>query len=618
MRRFARFRRRWGYLVGLTPVLAVVVIDMLTRGSQVAAFPGKYLGSYAVAVLESAALWTTLLWACSAPRGMVRWIASLVFVVFFTLSVGGQRYFYSSYSCYLNLDATLFGTSFTGSMLGQLEADGPNFVKSMGPPLLLAIFFVYAGRQLIRPRRTSLRVARGLASVMLVAVFLIPCSYRRVQASTPDVIYFHALGGLIKELTGVRTTAQIRPGRRSPPALPPLEARPARPRNVVFLLSESLRFDVHCSAPAAECPNAPQANAAAPDRLPLLQLRSNSSTTAIQLAVLWSGLEPTRTREELHGAPSIFDFAAAAGMETAYWTSHHMMFANSRLWVQDLPTKFHCGATDIEPMADIDLGGDDGLLVDRALSELPKLKEPFFAMVHVGNTHLPYKVDPADSPFQPASSSKDESENEAYRNHYKNAVYLQDKAIGRFLRELRATDFGARTVVLFTADHGEQFREHGQLGHTASLFEEEIHVPGWIDAPKGTLTADEERHIASRREAPIFSTDIAPTLLDLVGLWDAPELDAYKEKMPGESWLRQRGEPKPLLLTNCSGVWGCAFENWGVVHGTRKLIAREWDATWRCHDVATDPGETKDLGPDACADLRAIAEKAYGGMPGAK
>lgn len=618
LRRLAVLKRRFGWVAALSPVFIIVGADFLTRGAQLAAFPPKYMASYAAAVIESACLWMVLLWAGSARRGLVRWIASALFVALFTFSIGGQLYFFSSYACYLNLDATLFGTSFTGSLLGQLEADGPNFLKTVGPAFVASVGLVMLARRLLRPRRRSLRLARILAPALVVGVFLIPCSYRRVQASTPDVIYFHAIGGLVKELTGVRTTAQIRPGRRTPPKLPALTARPPLQRNVVLLLSESLRFDAHCSAPTPDCAISPRTNAAVPDRMPLLQLRSNSSTTAIQLAVLWSGLEPTRSREDLHAAPVLFDYAAAAGLETAYWTSHHMMFANSRLWVQDLPTRFQCGATDIEPGADIDVGGDDSLLVDRALAEMPKLKEPFFAVVHVGNTHLPYKVDPDDAPFQPASSSKDESDNEAYRNYYKNAVHLQDKAIARFMESLRQTDFGARTVVLFTADHGEQFREHGQLGHTASLFEEEVHVPGWIDAPASALTPTERANLEARKELPVFHTDVTPTLLDLMGLWGAPEVAGWAEQMVGESWLRAPG-PRPVLrLTNCSGVWGCAFQNWGVAQGTRKLIAREWDASWLCYDVAKDPFEKTDLGGDACAELRSVAEETFGGMPGAK
>ncbi len=616
LRPYGRARRRVGWALALAPVVVVLIADFLTRGSRIAALPPKYIVSYGAAVIESGLLWASLMLACGARRGAYRWFASLAFVILFTAAVGGQLYFHSQYSTYLNLDATLFGTSFTGSVFGQVSADAKHFLQNVVPALVAAIVLVALARKFLRPSRRALWVARIVTPIAIVGVFLIPTSYRRVQASTPDMIYFHAMGGLIKELTGVRTTAQIRPGLRTPPPLPSIDAKPSIQRNVILLLSESVRADCHCSVPTEQCPIAPRANEAAPHRMPLEQLRSNSTTTAIQLAVLWSGRAPSDTREELHSAPVLFDYAAAAGLDTAYWTSHHMMFANSRLWVQDLPTKFQCGGSDIEPTADLDLGGDDALLVERALSELPKLQQPFFATVHVGNTHVPYKVDPEDSPFQPSLSSKSPEDNEAYRNFYKNAVYLQDKAIGRFLREMRATEYGKNTVVIFTSDHGESFREHDQVGHTGSLYDEELHVPGWVDAPDGLLTEDERANIAARRTAPVFSSDIAPTVLDLLGLYDHPVVASYLPTMPGESWLRPQGTPKALAFTNCSGVWGCAFRNWGAMRGFMKLHAREWDSTWRCFDLQKDPLEKNDLGPAACGDLVDFAEKVHGGFPG--
>ena len=73
-------------------------------------------------------------------------------------------------------------------------------------------------------------------------------------------------------------------------------------------------------------------------------------------------------------APLVFDYAEAAGYETAYWSSHHPMFANTRLFVQDLPTRFQCSATHLDPVADIDLGANDELLTERVKSELPLLR----------------------------------------------------------------------------------------------------------------------------------------------------------------------------------------------------------------------------------------------------
>ena len=73
-----------------------------------------------------------------------------------------------------------------------------------------------------------------------------------------------------------------------------------------------------------------------------------------------------------------------------------------------------------------------------------------------------------------------------------------------------------------------------------------------------------------------------------------------------------------LGLTNCSGIWGCAYKNWGVMRGSLKVEGREWYAGWRCFDVLTDPQEQKDLGPALCGDLMDHAGKLYGEPPGGK
>ncbi|MEO7331178.1 MAG: hypothetical protein ABI193_21565, partial [Minicystis sp.] len=287
LRVLARLRLRWAPLLLGLPIVLVFLVDARIRGDRLIGLSSKYLASYGASLLESAILWGLLLLAASARRGLFRWVAALLFVVFSTIAIGVQIYFHRQYAVYLNLDATLFGTSFSTSVLGQLKADSANFATSMLPPLLLSVGLVWIGRLLLRPSATwKIRALRPLGPVAIVAaLFFIPCSWRTVQASTPDVIYFHAIGGLVKELTGVHTTAQIRPGLRTPPKLPALIRAPTPRRNVIFILTESVRADVSCSEHQDDCPNAPEINRAVPSRHPFLQMRSNASTTAIELAV---------------------------------------------------------------------------------------------------------------------------------------------------------------------------------------------------------------------------------------------------------------------------------------------------------------------------------------------
>jgi arylsulfatase A-like enzyme len=292
-----------------------------------------------------------------------------------------------------------------------------------------------------------------------------------------------------------------------------------------------------------------------------------------------------------------------------------MMFAHSEEFVRDLPVSRRCGGTDLDPDADIDMGASDHLLTERANRELPLLREPWFAVVHYSSTHFPYRVAPGDEPFQPASLTKAPADNAELFNYYQNAVYAQDRTIADLLGALRSTESGRRTVVVYTSDHGEAFREHGQLGHTGAVLDEEIHVPAWVDAPPGTLTAEERAALSGRAARPTWHTDLAPTFLDLLRIRAAPELGRFQGHMPGASLLQVMPSSAAVPLTNCSELWGCAFRNWGVMRGSLKLEAREWDFDWHCWDVAADPLERRDLGARACGDLQDTAQRLFGGLP---
>jgi len=158
--------------------------------------------------------------------------------------------------------------------------------------------------------------------------------------------------------------------------------------------------------------------------------------------------------------------------------------------------------------------------------------------------------------------------------------------------------------------------EKGAVGHTGTLYDVEIRIPFWIDAPPGALTEDEEKHLRALANEPVTSLDVMPTLLDLLGLLDAPELASLRARMPGQSLLRG-GSPKdrPVFLTNCTELWACAFKNWGAIRGTHKVIANQGDHAWSCFEVATDPDETRPLDLATCGDLAALAESHGHGRP---
>ncbi|HVP28080.1 MAG TPA: sulfatase [Myxococcota bacterium] len=163
----------------------------------------------------------------------------------------------------------------------------------------------------------------------------------------------------------------------------------------------------------------------------------------------------------------------------------------------------------------------------RAQIEALPAGAPFLAYVHVLDPHAPYS---APEPFRtrytdpgyhgPVTGTildfvvKEEirtnpanlAQLEAY---YDGEIAYTDDALGRFVDWLRASDRLRSTLVVVTADHGEQFLEHGDLGHGLPLFEEVVRVPLLFlgpGVPHGRTS-----------DALVGLVDVTPTILDLLG-----------------------------------------------------------------------------------------------------
>ena len=611
-------RRRRLAAVGLffIPPVWVLASDLVRRAHYIGAFDRDHRLGYAASLVESLVFWSVVFYAASRRNWIARPFSAL-FVVLFTLAMGVEGAFHGFYNIYLSIDGQIHSKSFGWSLLGTLPYTRPVVLANVVGAALGGALLLYLGRRLVKPNGWLWYLSTLAVPGVIYAAATIPVSYRTIQSTSFDMIYFHGLGALARELLGyTHDSPDLRVQRRAPERVPRLTPRPARPRNLLFILQESQRADVTCIEYDPDCQLATRfSNPLLPDRLPLLQLRGNASTTAISIGNLWSGVRPTEGRELLHSVPLLWDYAHAAGYDTAYWTSQNLMFGNARLYVQDIPVSHRCVATNLDTQADLDTGCEDRLVTDRAIAEWGELKEPFVAVVHYSNVHFPYVYDDAMAPFQPSEMDKSAEKNEAFKNYYKNVVYLSDKAVARLIAHVRASASGPRTVIVYTSDHGESFREHWQLGHTSSLYDEEIHVPGWVDAPPGTLAPDEEASLRAAKNELVWHLDLAATFFDLMGIWDDPVFAPFRARMMGHPLTRRERTLEPVPLTNCTWLWECSFRNWGMMQGPLKLEAREWDNEYHCFNVLDDPDESTNLGEDACWPMPDMARALYHVMP---
>jgi hypothetical protein len=600
----------------LAPGVALGLLDLVSRRDQIASWPCLTLAAYAGTLVLSITLWGALVAAASARRA---WASHAVLVAAAALAVGAQRYFFARYHAYMNPRAVLVGTSMLPSVGQELWVDRLGFLRALVPPMALAALWPHLLERVAPVAPARSRMALDVATcALLAAIFGAGAPGRRQQAGAPDVLYLASMGRLASaRWEHDDLVERAHPGPRHPVPVPAIAPRDER-RSVLLVVTESVRATDACSVPTPNCATTPFTNALLPDRYGFTQMRALDSTTAVSLAVLWSGLSPTASRRAMHEAPLLWEYAHAAGYDTAYWTSQNLLFANAGTWLAGLPLSHWVSATDLDPNPTYEVGADDATLVDVALRDLPAMvaaRAPFVGVVHLSNTHFPYRIDETDAPFQPQSTAYGAGDAARVHNRYRDAIHRQDALVARLVRGVRAMPGGDRVAVVFVSDHGEQLRERGAVGHTWGVYDEEVRVPFWIDVPAGALTPAQAARLRARQGEPLTQLDVLPTLLDLMGLWGAPEIAALRRPLPGESLLGERTAPRPFVLTNCSGIFACAFKNWGAMSRTRKIVASESDQDWRCFDVARDPLERDDLGAAACRDLQALAEGDGRGTP---
>jgi arylsulfatase A-like enzyme len=183
---------------------------------------------------------------------------------------------------------------------------------------------------------------------------------------------------------------------------------------------------------------------------------------------------------------------------------------------------------------------------------------------------------------------------------YDAEVAALDRELETVFAELAARGFLDRAVVVVTADHGEEFREHGGLVHGRSLFEEVVRVPLLVVAP--------DRPGGRVVQEPVSLVDVAPTLLALLGLPPEPGFEGRSlvPLIDGET-----REPAPVLLELAANVDAAAdlrVHALGIVRGDLKLVLDPAHGG-ALFDLRGDPGERSPADPAGSAAAVALRDE---------
>jgi arylsulfatase A-like enzyme len=176
---------------------------------------------------------------------------------------------------------------------------------------------------------------------------------------------------------------------------------------------------------------------------------------------------------------------------------------------------------------------------------------------------------------------------------YDEEVLFVDRQLEHFLKGLEQRRLADETLVVLTADHGEELFDHGGFEHGHSLYQELLHVPLAFWGP-GVQPG--------RIDAPVSLVDVLPTLLEGLGLPPLPGLDGVS------LWplvaRRETLAERPILAE-------------GTLHGPERRALVRWP--WKLveveggssglFDLERDPREKDDLAASQPERLRALGEE---------
>ena len=335
----------------------------------------------------------------------------------------------------------------------------------------------------------------------------------------------------------------------------------ASPRHIVIVLVDALRAD-HLGCYGYERNTSPFIDTLAAESVLFERACSQSSFTVESTLSLFSGMYPSSNPwgggQYANTNPEVKDLAqllAAGGYHTAYFST------NPTLDYTALHKSFDEHAFLAKTF---DKKSQSLKLTEKALNFMKEhTGRSTFMYLHYVSPHTPYT--PPDEYYlrfapevypEPLDAIDDvrahldtllaegfgpgEARFEDLMLRYDAEIAQDDDAIKALFEGLKALGTLEDTLLVFVADHGEEFLEHGSVEHAWSLFSESIHVPLLFWMPK--------RLAPARIATPVALVDLLPSLLELAGLPPAQHAvdGAPLFQRENDAWVPKPKE-KPII-----------------------------------------------------------------------
>lgn len=305
--------------------------------------------------------------------------------------------------------------------------------------------------------------------------------------------------------------------------VPPVTTPPPGPEplpNIVLIVGESLAAS-HLTLYGYEKPTTPRLSelAARNELVAFTDAVVMGPHTRTSVPYIVTGLAGPDPDGRVFRAPTVTQYAKARGYHTAFVSAQEESWGELDSMLREGADTFRTG---IEFAAHVDVmkGADDLVVLERGvLPAIRSLPEPFFVLVHMDGSHLPYgSHSPPSRKFFPEDGSNGMAA-------YDNTVRVTDEYVARVFAELRERD--PKAWLFFTSDHGQPLGEGGAFynhGYQSNVVRDPLLV---FPPPSSDRAA-----WAARASMPVSACDLTPTMLHL--MQTAPVADA---PMDCADWL---------------------------------------------------------------------------------
>ncbi len=437
---------------------------------------------------------------------------------------------------------------------------------------------------------------------------------------------------IVLVIAGISAAASGMVSAPPPAQLPPRAAAAPNAPNVILLMIDTLRAD-HLSVYGYQSNQTPRIDKLAGDGLRCAKAFSQASWTRPSVATIFTGLYPSS-----HGAihksdilPDRVETVAEALTKAGYYTvgfPNNINVTEAFNFNQGF-AEFHYLAPDLffwanEAAAKLTLYNGLRLVRERFFArkisvynyyqpgevvtakaiewlDTPAAKQgPFFLYLHYMDPHDPYFEHPYDGVGYARVANPNPSPElaETYRKAYDGEVTYLDGEIGKLIDDLQKRGLYDKTLIVLTADHGEEFHDHGGWWHGTTLYDEQIHVP-LLMKPAATGAGRVIDDLC-------MSIDIAPTVLRAAGVPPPVVMQGHVLPLDGGTPIgRDHVFAEEDLEGNVLQAVRTQTSKYITANKGNPRGLPEKDL----FDVGTDPGETKNLAGSDTAKLQEMEAK---------